>query len=501
MPTVLDTKHHFDCNSCGLALTVLRRQRYVAGVTTPREATAPRTAFSGADGARRRIVGDLSGATAADILELARQLNVRFMRLQFTDILGINKNVEIPATQFEKALAGDIMFDGSSIEGFVRIEESDMLLAPDLSTFQVFPWGEPESRICRLICDINTPDGSPFAGDPRGVLKRVLARAASLGFTMNAGMEAEFFLFRPNPEGEATTVTHDVGGYFDLAPADLGEEARRAMVEVLELMGFEVEAAHHEVAHGQHEIDFRYADALRTADNLATFRFVVKQVAQQFGLVASFMPKPIFGQNGSGMHTHQSLFRGRENAFHDQEAQWQLSKVALHYIGGLLRHARGMCAITNPLVNSYKRLVPGYEAPVNVAWSMRNRSPLIRVPERRGLGTRLELRMPDPAANPYLALAVMLAAGLDGIETQADHREPVNENIWEMSFRERRRLRIDDLPHDLNEALDELEKDAVVTGALGEHIARHFVEAKRQEWRDYITQVSPWELENYLAKY
>src|SRR5436305_3933327 len=432
---------------------------------------------------------------------MARDLNVRFMRLQFTDILGINKNVEIPASQFDKALSGDIMFDGSSIEGFVRIEESDMLLAPDLSTFQVFPWSDPDSRICRIICDINTPDGEPFAGDPRGVLKRVLARASSLGFTMNAGMEAEFFLFRPSDEGAPTTATHDVGSYFDLAPADRGEEARRAMVDVLERMGFEVEASHHEVAHGQHEIDFRYADALKTADNIATFRFVVKQVAQQFGLVASFMPKPIFGQNGSGMHTHQCLFKAKGNAFWDAKAEWELSKVALHYIGGLLRHARGMCAITNPLVNSYKRLVPGYEAPVNVAWSMRNRSPLIRVPERRGAGTRVELRMPDPAANPYLALSVMLAAGIDGVATKADWREPVNENIWEMSHRERRRLRIDDLPHDLNEALDELEKDELITRALGEHVSRHFVAAKRQEWRDYITQVTDWELSNYLLKY
>jgi glutamine synthetase len=255
------------------------------------------------------------------------------------------------------------------------------------------------------------------------------------------------------------------------------------------------------VAHAQHEIDFRYADSLRTADNIATFRFVVKQVAHQFGLSASFMPKPIFGQNGSGMHTHQSLFRGKSNAFWDSKSQWQLSRTALHYIGGLLQHARGMCAITNPLVNSYKRLVPGFEAPVNVAWSMRNRSPLIRVPERRGAGTRVELRSPDPSANPYLALAVMLAAGLDGIATNADWREPVNENIWEMSHRERRRLRIDDLPHDLNEALDELEKDQVIIAALGEHVTRHFIEAKRQEWRDYITQVTDWELENYLLKY
>ena len=272
--------------------------------------------------------------------------------------------------------------------------------------------------MARIICDINRPDGSPFAGDPRAALKQQIARAKKLGFTMNAGMEAEFFMFKRAADGAATTQTHDVGSYFDLAPVDLGEEARRSIVDILERMGFEVEAAHHEVAHGQHEIDFRYADALTTADNIATFRFVVKYVAQQFGLVASFMPKPMFGQNGSGMHTHQSLFRGKENAFCDPKAQWELSKTALHYIGGLLRHARGYCAITNPLVNSYKRLVPGYEAPVNVAWSMRNRSPMIRIPERRGLGTRVELRVPDPAANPYLALAVMLAAGLEGIETK-----------------------------------------------------------------------------------
>jgi glutamine synthetase len=449
----------------------------------------------------RSITPDVHGASSKDILELARKLDVRSMRLQFTDILGVNKNVEIPASQFEKALAGDIMFDGSSIEGFVRIEESDMLLAPDLSTFRLFPWGPPDARVARVICDINMPNGDPFLGDPRGVLKRTIAKAGDMGFAMNAGMEAEFFLFRPTAEGGASTATHDVGSYFDLAPADLGEDARRAMVGLLEQMGFEVEASHHEVAHAQHEIDFRYADALVTADNIATFRFVVKHVAQQFGLVASFMPKPIFGQNGSGMHTHQSLFRGKENAFWDKTAEWELSKTALHYIGGLLLHARGMCAITNPLVNSYKRLVPGFEAPVNVAWSMRNRSPLIRVPERRGAGTRVELRMPDPSANPYLALTVMLAAGLDGVATSADWREPVNENIWEMSHRERRRLRIDDLPHDLHEALDELEKDVLITGALGEHVARHFVAAKRQEWRDYITQVTDWELENYLLKY
>ena len=450
---------------------------------------------------RSLVPSDLSGATAADILELAETHQVRFLRLQFTDILGIIKNVEIPASQFRKALAGDLMFDGSSIEGFVRVEESDMLLAPDLTTFQIFPWGDPAKRVARLICDVTHPDGTPFAGDPRHVLKRQLAAARALGYTMNAGMEAEFFLFKPAPDGGPATETHDVGGYFDLAPMDLGEDARRAIVDTLEQMGFEVEAAHHEVAHGQHEIDFRYADALRTADNIATFRFVVKQVARQFGLFASFMPKPVYGQNGSGMHTHQSLFRDGRNAFYDANGDWQLSREALHYIGGLLRHARALCAVTNPLVNSYKRLVPGFEAPVHAAWSLRNRSPMVRVPDRRGSGTRVELRTPDPSANPYLALAVMLAAGLDGIATQADWREPVSGNIWEMSHRERRRLRIDDLPRDLGEACDELEKDDVLTGALGEHVATHVLEAKRAEAREAGMQVTPWELDRYLARY
>jgi glutamine synthetase len=450
---------------------------------------------------RSLITSDLSGATSADILELAEAHQVRFLRLQFTDILGVIKNVEVPASQFRKALKGDILFDGSSIEGFVRVEESDMLLAPDLSTFQVFPWGDPAARVARLICDVNHPDGRPFDGDPRQVLKRQVAAAADLGFVMNAGMEAEFFLFKANADGTPSTVTHDVGSYFDLAPMDLGEDARRAIVDALEQLGFEVEGAHHEVAHGQHEIDFRYADALRTADNIATFRFVVKQVARQFGLFASFMPKPVFGQNGSGMHTHQSLFRLGQNAFWDPQREWELSRTALHYIGGLLRHARALCAITNPLVNSYKRLVPGYEAPVHAAWSMRNRSPMIRVPDRRGAGTRVELRTPDPSANPYLALATMLAAGLDGVRTEADWREPVHTNIWEMSFRERRRLRIDDLPRTLDEACDELEKDDVLTDALGAHVTEHFLAAKRAEWREYHTQVSAWELERYLARY
>ncbi len=444
---------------------------------------------------------DLSGASKVDVLALAERFGVDFLRLQFTDILGVNKNVEVPRSQFAKALDGEIMFDGSSIEGFVRIEESDMLLKPELATFRILPYDDEGGRVARLLCDIYTPDEQPFAGCPRLALKRQLDRAARLGYEMMAGCEAEFFLFERGASGAPTTTTHDDASYFDLGPVDKGEEIRRVIVEQLLLMGFEVETAHHEEARGQHEIDFRYADALTTADNLATFKFIVRNVAARHGYFASFMPKPIQGINGSGMHTHQSLFRGKENAFFDPAAEHQLSHVALSYIEGLLQHARGFCAITNPLVNSYKRLVPGYEAPVNVAWSMRNRSPLIRIPDRRGTGTRCELRMPDPAANPYLALCVQLAAGLDGIETQADSREPVDTNIWEMSHRERRRLRIDDLPSNLNEACDELEKNAVIREALGEHLARHYLEAKRQEWNEYITQVTQWELERYLAKY
>ena len=452
--------------------------------------------------ARDTFPADLSGAGKRDIQELAERFGVDFLRLQFTDILGVNKNVEVPHIQFEKALDGEIMFDGSSIEGFVRIEESDMLLKPDLSTFRLLPYDDEGGRVARLICDIHTPDGEPFVGCPRHTLKRQIARAKKLGYTMMAGCEAEFFLFEMGADGSPTTTTHDSGAYFDLTPVDRGEEIRRVMVEHLELMGFEVEAAHHEVAPGQHEVDFRYADALTTADNLATFRFVVRDVARRYGFLASFMPKPIQGQNGSGMHTHQSLFRGtKENAFFDPKAEHQLSRVALYYIEGLLQHARGFCAITNPLINSYKRLVPGYEAPVNVAWSMRNRSPLVRIPDRRGLSTRCELRMPDPSANPYLALTVQLAAGLDGVEQKLECREPVNRNIFRMSYRDRRKYRIDELPRDLHEALEYFEKDAVIKAALGEHLTERFLEAKREEVSQYNLQVSPWEIDRYLGRY
>ena len=439
--------------------------------------------------------------TAAEILKICDREKVQFLRLQFTDILGMVKNVEVPRRQFQKALDGEVAFDGSSIEGFVRIEESDMLLRPDHGTFRVFPWSRDTGKVARLICDVHQPNGEPFAGCPRGALKRVTARAKKMGYTLMAGPEAEFFIFNVDAAGNPTLDTHDAGGYFDMDPVDKGEECRRVIVQSLEAMGFEVEAAHHEVAPGQHEIDFKYAEAVETADNISTFRLVVKNVANDMSLHATFMPKPLFGENGSGMHTHQSLFQGKTNSFYDARAKWQLSRTALHYIGGLLRHARSFCAVTNPTVNSYKRLVPGYEAPTTVAWSERNRSPLIRIPERRGVGTRCELRMPDPSCNPYLALAVMLTAGLDGVKNKIDPGEPVNQNVYKMSQRERRRLKIDELPGDLQEALEEFKKATLLHDALGEHITNHFIEAKEATWHEYIAQVHKWEHDRYLVRY
>lgn len=436
-----------------------------------------------------------------EILKRCKQGGVRFLRLQFSDILGTNKNVEVPEGQFEKALDGEIMFDGSSIEGFVRVEESDMLLHPDLSTFAVLPWDEDRDRVARVICDVVNPDGSPFAGCPRSALKRVTARAAELGYTAMLGPEAEFFLFRRDPEGAPTTATHDRGAYFDLTPIDKGERCRRSIMNALESLGFEVESAHHEVAPGQHEVDFKYDEALATADKIATLKLVVRKIALDYNLHATFMPKPLDGVNGSGMHTHQSLFKGSRNCFEDPTNELGLSEVALHYVAGLLAHARGMCAVTNPLVNSYKRLVPGYEAPTDIVWSERNRSPLVRVPARRGRGTRVELRMPDPSCNPYLAFAVMLAAGLDGIENGLEAGAPVNKNVFTMSHREKRRLRIDELPSDLNEAIRAMKKDPLIRTALGTHIFEHFVQAKLAAWKEFSTAVHPWEVERYLARY
>jgi len=439
--------------------------------------------------------------TEEDVRKILSDEKVRFLRLVFSDIHGVIKNVEVPDSQFDKALAGEILFDGSSIEGFVRIQESDMLLRPDLDSLRVFPQ-EGNDRVAMLICDVTNPDGTPFPGDPRFVLRRAIEKAHDLGFQSMMGPEAEFFLFRRCPEGQPTTETHDRGAYFDLAPVDAGEDARRDVVNTLEQMGFEVEAAHHEVAPGQHEIDFRYGDALTTADNLLVFKHVVRKVALKYGLHATFMPKPLFGENGSGMHVHQSLFTldGR-NAFDDPNGEYGLSQTGLAYIGGILDHAKAICAVTNPTVNSFKRLVPGYEAPTNIAWSERNRSPLARVPAQRGTAARVEVRMPDPSCNPYLAFGVMLAAGLDGVERRIDPGPPVNKDIFRMSEREKKRLRIDNLPPDLFAAVRALQKDQIVLDALGEHIASHFITGKLQEWQEYITVVHPWEVDRYLQMF
>ncbi len=439
---------------------------------------------------------------ASEILKECDERNVHFLRLQFSDIDGIIKNVEIPQSQFEKALDGRVMFDGSSIEGFTRIEESDMLLLTDLDTFAVFPWETEHGRVGRLICDIALPDGSPFEGCPRTALKRVVNKAKTMGFRVMAGPEAEFFLFQCDGDGAPVAKTHDKGSYFDLSPVDRGEEARRDIALVLEAMGYEVEAAHHEVAPGQHEIDFKYEDAVTTADNIITFRFVVKKVALMHGLHATFMPKPLSSENGSGMHINMSLFNlSGENAFNDPDGAYGLSETTMGFIGGLLEHARSFVAVTNPLVNSYKRLVPGYEAPVNVAWSEKNRSPLIRMPASRGVETRCEVRVPDPSCNPYLAMSVILAAGLDGIERKIDCGEPVNRNIFKMSQREKRRLKITQLPSSLDEALDFLEKDKLLKEALGDHIFEHFLLNKRREWDEYIRVIHGWELKRYLDRY
>ncbi len=435
------------------------------------------------------------------LLDRMRKDEVHFLRLMFSDIQGHNKNVEVPESQFAKALKGEMMFDGSSIEGFSRIEESDMLLAPDLSTYVIFPFEETQGKVARLICDVYNADHTPFEGCPRNTLRRTIAKFDAMGLRPVCGPEVEFFLFERDSDGVPTVRTHDAGGYFDLLPVDRGEEARRDIVNVLEALGFEIEAAHHEVAPGQHEIDFKYADALRSADDVMTFKMVVKKIALDYGLHATFMPKPIYGINGSGMHTHQSLFRGKENVFFDETGPYQLSDIARWYIGGLLKHARAFVAVTNPLVNSYKRLVPGYEAPVNVAWSERNRSPLARVPDRRGVGTRVEVRIPDPSCNPYLAFAVMLASGHDGIVKQMDCGEPVNKNIFTMSEREKKRLKVMQLPGNLSEAVAVLKKDTVIREALGEHIWTQFIAQKEAVWTEYISQVHEWELKRYLSSH
>ena len=440
--------------------------------------------------------------TKEDIIRKVKEEDVEFIRLQFTDIFGQLKNVAITASQIEKAVNNQIMFDGSSIEGFVRIDESDQYLYPDLDSFTIFPWRPSHGRVARLICDVHDPDGAPFVGDPRYVLKQVIQKANDMGFdAFNVGPEAEFFLFQTDDEGKPTVRTNDEAGYFDLGPLDHGEGTRREICMSLEQMGFEIEASHHEVAQGQHEIDFKYADALRTADNIMTFKLAVKTLAQKNGLHATFMPKPIFGVNGSGMHTNMSLFRDGKNAFYDPSDPKGLSNAAYSFIAGLLAHVKGMAAITNPLVNSYKRLVPGYEAPCYLAWSASNRSALIRIPAARGQSTRVELRCPDPACNPYLELAVCLAAGLDGIEKGLTPPPEITDNIFAMSPAARRRRGIEALPGSLEEALVCMKKDKLIMDTLGEHVAANYLTGKWREWDEYRTRVSSWEREKYIINY
>lgn len=446
--------------------------------------------------------GSVLTANAKEILKRAEQFNVKFIRLQFTDILGIIKNVAIPIKQLEKALNNEIMFDGSSIEGYVRVEESDMNLQPDPNTFMIFPWSGGTQTEARLICDVYHTNGQPFPGDPRFVLKTVLQEAAAMGYQVMCGPECEFFLFNLDDEGKGTTATYDEAGYFDMGPVDRGEVARRDIVVALEEMGFDVEASHHEVAIGQHEIGFKYDDALVSADRVATFKFVTKTIARQHGLHATFMPKPQFAQAGSGMHTHLSLIGpdGR-NVFYHPEGPFQLSTVARQFIAGLLHHAPAVTAIANPLVNSYKRLVPGYEAPVYVSWSAQNRSALVRVPASRDQGTRVELRSPDPSCNPYLAFAAVIKAGLDGICQGMEAPPSLETNVYEMSRKERSRHGISNLPTSLMDAIQALQADPVISGALGSHIMHQFIRAKEQDWHEYCTQVHPWEVQKYLGVY
>ncbi len=443
--------------------------------------------------------------TEKEVLDEIEENNIDFLRLQFTDILGTVKNVSVPARQAEKAFTEGIYFDGSSIEGFVRIQESDMRLKPDPETFAILPWRKSEeSAAARLICDIiDTSTGEPFKGDPRYVLKQALERAEEHGYTVNAAPEPEFFMFEEDEDGRATTTTADQGGYFDLAPKDLASDVRRDIIYGLESMDFEIEASHHEVAEGQYEINFTYDDALATADNVATFRTVVRAIAAQHDLHATFMPKPIPRINGSGMHTHISLMtEDGENAFHSDDDEFNLSDTAHSFLAGILDHAPAITAVTNPTVNSYKRLVPGYEAPVYIAWSDRNRSALIRKPAARvPAASRIEARFPDPSCNPYLALAALINAGIDGIERDLDAPDPVRENIYDFDEEKREEYGIDVLPTNLGEAVEALEEDEVIYEGLGPHVGPKFVEAKEAEFAEYSIDVSQWELDQYLETF
>lgn len=445
----------------------------------------------------------MSRYSKEDILRMAEEEDVEFIRLQFTDIFGMLKNVAITVSQLEKALDNRCMFDGASIEGFVRVEESDMYLYPDLDTFEIFPWRPQQGKVARLMCDVHHPNGEPFEGDPRYVLKKVLQEAADMGYTFQVGPECEFFLFHTDEEGRPTTNTHEMAGYFDVGPIDMAENVRRDIVLNLEDMGFEIEASHHEIAPAQHEIDFMYEDGLTTADNIMTFKMAVKTIAKRHGLHATFMPKPKAGVNGSGMHINMSLAdQNGKNAFVDEADPLGLSKVAYQFIAGILNHIREMTLLTNPLVNSYKRLVPGYDAPTYIAWSSAsNRSQLIRIPSSRGENTRVELRCPDSAVNPYLAIAACLAAGLDGIHNQMVPPEVVNENVFAMSEEELKARGIEHLPETLGEAIEAFEGSEFIQSVLGTHIYHKYLKAKEAEWKKFRSEVTDWEVEEYLYKY
>ncbi len=438
--------------------------------------------------------------TKQEILKMVKEDDVEFIRLQFTDMFGNLKNVAITTGQLEKALNNQCMFDGSSIEGFVRIEESDMYLHPDLDTYVTFPWRPQQGKVARFICDVYTTDNKPFEGDPRHILRKVIQEAGEMGYTFDVGPELEFFLFNMEENGQPTTMTFEKAGYFDLGPLDFGENARRDIVLTLEDMGITVEASHHEVAPAQHEIDIRYSDALTTADNIMTFKLVARTIAKRHGLHATFMPKPKFGVDGSGMHVNMSLKKEGKNIFDDPDDKLGLSKEAYHFMAGIMKHVKSMTAILNPLVNSYKRIVPNFEAPVYIAWSASNRSPLIRIPSGRGSSARIELRCPDPSANPYLTLAVCLAAGLDGIKNQLTPPVSVDKNIFALSDEEKSELGVERLPANLNEAIIELEKSDFIKNVLGEHVSKKYIAAKKMEYDNYRTQVTPWEIDQYLYR-
>lgn len=438
--------------------------------------------------------------TKQDIIRMVKEDDVEFIRLQFTDMFGNFKNVAVTNSQLEKALNNECMFDGSSIEGFVRIEESDMYLHPDYDTYVTFPWRPQQGKVARLICDVYTVDDKPFDGDPRFVLKKVIKEAADMGYTFDVGPELEFFLFELSEDGQPTTKSNDAAGYFDIGPLDMGENARRDMVLTLEDMGLTIEASHHEVAPAQHEIDIKYDDALTTADNIMTFKLVARTIAKRHGLHATFMPKPKFGIDGSGMHVNMSLKKDGKNIFDDPNGKNGLSKEAYYFLAGLLKHMESMTALTNPIVNSYKRLVPNYEAPAYIAWSASNRSPLIRIPAGRGSSARLELRCPDPSANPYLTLAVCLAAGLDGIKNKMMPPESIDRNIYEMTPQERAAVGVKNLPANLKEAVNALENSDFMKKVLGEHISIKYIDAKKSEWDNYRTQITKWELDQYLYR-